>query len=39
MFLQNNAEIEIKRQVKLFKGFKIFLYTSDIQMQDGERLF
>ena len=28
----NNAEIEVKRQVKLFKGFKTFVYTSDVQM-------
>ena len=32
MFLKNNVEIEIKRQVKLFKDFKLFVYTSDIQM-------
>ena len=27
----NNAETEIKKQIKLLKGFKIFVYTSDIR--------
>ena len=27
-----NGKIVFKRQVKLFKGFKIVIYTSDIEM-------
>ena len=29
---KKKTKIEIKRQVKLFKGVRSFVYTSDIQM-------
>ena len=29
---EKKTKIEIKRQVKLFKGVRSFVYTSDIQM-------